>query len=117
MRWDETDRWDQAVVASGTWCAIHEVGQVFPSTAGVFVFGDDRREVRYVGKARWPRLAVEARSAIYRSRDWQATVALWLSTSSDADATELAARLRLKYRPPNNGESGPFAASVAQGGV
>ena len=117
MRWDETDRSDHAVVASGTWCTIREIGRVFPSTAGVFVFGDDRREVRYVGQARWPRLGVEARTAIYRSKDWLATVALWLSTSSDADAMELGARLRLKYRPPNNGESGPFAARFAQGGV
>jgi excinuclease UvrABC nuclease subunit len=117
MRWDETDRSDHAVVASGTWCPIHEIQRCFPSAAGVFVFGDERREVRYVGKARWPRLGVEARSAIYRSKDRLATVALWLSTSSDADATELAIRLRLKYRPPNNGESGPFASRFAQGGV
>jgi hypothetical protein len=116
MLWDETDGSDHAVVASGAWCPIREIGRVFPSTAGVFVFGDYRRDVRYIGKARWPRLAVEARSAIYRGKHRLATVALWLATASDADAVELGNRLRLKYRPPNNGESGPYLR-VSQGGV
>jgi hypothetical protein len=117
MLWDETDRSDHAVAASGAWCPLREIGRAFPSTAGVFVFGDDRRDVRYIGKARWPGLAVEARRAVYRAKSRLATVALWLATSSDADAAELSARLRLKYRPPNNSESGPFALRICQGGV
>jgi hypothetical protein len=116
MLWDESDGSDHAVVASGAWCPIRETGRVFPSTAGVFVFGDYRRDVRYIGKARWPSLAVEARRAVYRAKSRLATVALWLATSSDADAAELGTRLRLKYRPPDNCDSGPYLR-VSQGGV
>jgi excinuclease UvrABC nuclease subunit len=116
MLWDETDRSDHAVAASGDWCPLAEIQRAFPSTAGVFVFGDDRREVRYIGKARWPSLTVEARRAVYRAKSRLATVALWLATSSDADAAELGTRLRLKYRPPDNCDSGPYLR-VSQGGV
>jgi hypothetical protein len=114
MIWEDADRADWAVAKCGTWVRIRDVRRLFPSAAGVFVFADDHHEVRYVGQARWPRLGVEARGAVYRAKDHLATQALWLVTESDAEAFELAARLRQKYHPPNHCLDGldPIAAAV-----
>lgn len=119
MKWDIKDDKDQRVIKATPWIALNSYKSILEERAGVYIFADAERDVKYIGKAGAGRMVVEnteskikedipktvfeVYSAIIRKKHAGATVVKALYTNSDATALEYEQELIKKYNPPNNG--------------
>ncbi len=103
MKWDPSDSNDYRVKRSGRWIPIVLIPFLFPKRAGVYVFADAGKNVKYVGKAGAGRLRDEAWNAVsQRNKAYRATLARYFVTNSDAAAISLEKNWIAKYQPLNN---------------
>lgn len=113
MRWNENDEKDNRIVKATEWFPILGYDMFLEARAGVYVFADDEKDVKYIGKAGAGRMIVEGKtvaimvfevlSAINREKDHGALLVKALYTNSDSSALSLEGELIKKYDPPNNG--------------
>jgi len=69
---------------------------------GVYVFADESKDVKYIGKAPNGRMIVEIGNSINETKDRSATQVKVLYTDSYPNTETLSRKLRIKYNPVNN---------------
>jgi len=69
---------------------------------GVYVFADESKDVKYIGKAPTGRMVVEIGNSINETKDRSATQVKVLYTDSYSNTETLSRKLRIKYNPVNN---------------
>ena len=81
-----------------TWTQWKNKNCKLPNVAGVYIFADSNKNVRYVGKAGAGRLNLEARNAMkVRDKAKGASIVKVLITNSDSKAKALERYLIKKY--------------------
>ena len=101
MQWDISDHQDWRVVDNTRWLNINNYRNL-EERAGVYIFANVNHQVKYIGKAGAGRIVDETYNAIYRGKNRGATQVKVLYTNSNSNALSLEAKLKDKYRPPNN---------------
>lgn len=101
MKWNPNDENDKRVVEHTDWLNIKDY-RSFQDRAGVYIFADEEKDVKYIGTAGAGRIVDEISDAISRGKDSGATKVKVLYTNSSNDAASLESDLIDKYRPPNN---------------
>lgn len=101
MIWNSNDTNDYRVVSHAYWRQLNNYSDL-EDRAGVYIFADVNKQVKYIGKAGARRMVLEIESALRREKGYGATQVKALYTNSDANALSLERDLINNYNPPNN---------------
>jgi len=68
---------------------------------GIYIFADESKDVKYIGKAPNERMIVEIGNSISETKDRSATQVKVLYTDSYSNTESFSKELRIKYNPVN----------------
>jgi hypothetical protein len=107
MVWQKNDEEDPRIKDPTDWIDLDNYKEV-EHRAGVYIFADDNKDVKYIGMAGARRLVLEhlttfeIYSAISRGKNDGATLVKALYTNSREISKIIERELVGKYNPPNN---------------
>ena len=107
MIWEIKDEQHSLVVGNSDWTPLDDYKEI-EARSGVYILADDKKNVKYIGKAGARRLVMEhlqtyeIYSAIFRGKSNGATIIKALYTHSNDNSKTLEKHLIGKYNPENN---------------
>lgn len=102
MLWDPNDVVDSRVVEASDWWINVKEFETLEERAGIYLFGNNKYDIKYIGKAGAGKMVVEIKAAIDKKKSKGATQVRALYTNAKDKAQSLEKYLIEKYNPVNN---------------
>ena len=102
MQWDPKEVVDSRVAVFSEWWIKLKDFEELEARAGVYLFANDKYDIKYIGKSGASKMIKKVRGAITKNKNKGATKVRALYTNSNTKAQSLQKYLITKYNPVNN---------------